>query len=72
MEAIWGRTGCRTGYLSEPENGAMLKDGKLAGDGDGRGSQLGDCAGGVNPRNVADGFSVEAPMRNWLIDGLAS
>ena len=42
----------------------MLKDGKFAGDGDGSGSQLGDCVGGVNPRNEAEGLSVEAPKRN--------
>ena len=64
MEAMWGRTGCRTGYLNELANGAMLKDGKFAGDGDGRGSQLGDCAGGENPKNDADGFCSEAPSRN--------
>jgi hypothetical protein len=42
----------------------MLKDGKFAGDGDGRGSQLGDWAGGENPRNDADGFSPELAKRN--------
>lgn len=67
IDAMWCRTGCNTGYLNELENGAMLKDGKFAGDGDGRGSQLGDCAGGENPKNEADGFSVEPPKRNWLI-----
>ena len=49
-------------------NGAILKDGKFAGDGDGRGSQLGDCAGGENPRNDADGFSAEPPSLNWAMD----
>lgn len=66
MDAIWGRTGCKTGYLNELVNGAMLKDGKFAGEGDGRGSQFGDCAGGVKPKNEADGFSVEPPSRNWF------
>jgi hypothetical protein len=32
----------------------MLKDGKFAGDGEGKGSQLGDWAGGENPKKGAD------------------
>lgn len=73
MDAMWGRTGCRTGYLNELENGAMLKDGKFAGEGDGRGSQLGDCAGGENPKNDVDRLSAEPTRRNWLIEvGFAS
>ena len=51
----------------------MLKEGKLAGDGDGRGSQPGDCAGGESPMKGADGFSAELPRRKWLIEvGLLS
>jgi hypothetical protein len=46
----------------------MLKDGKFAGDGDGRGSQLGDCAGGENPMKDADGFCSEPASRNWPIE----
>lgn len=68
IDAICGRMGCSTGYLNELENGAMLKDGKLAGDGEGRGSQLGDCAGGEKPKKDADGFSAEPPKRNWLME----
>lgn len=67
MEAMCGRIGCNTGYLNEFENGAMLKDGKFAGDGDGSGSQLGDCAGGEKPKKGADGFSVEPAKRNWCM-----
>lgn len=73
MEAMCGKTGCNTEYLNELGKGAMLKDGKFAGEGDGRGSQLGDGAGGVNPKNGADGLSVDPPRRNWLIEaGFAS
>lgn len=46
----------------------MLKDGKFAGDGDGRGSQLGDWAGGENPKNDAEGLSPVPPRRNWFIE----
>lgn len=46
----------------------MLNDGKFAGDGDGRGSQLGDWAGGENPINEADGFSAEPLNRKWLME----
>ena len=48
------------------ENGCKLKEGKLAGDGEGRGSHPGDCPGGERPRNGAVGFSAELPKRNWL------
>jgi len=51
----------------------MLKEGKLAGEGEGNGSQLGDCAGGEKPMKEADGFSAEFPMRKWFIEvGLGS
>jgi hypothetical protein len=73
MDAMWGRTGCKTGYLKVLENGGMLKEGKFAGEGDGRGSQPGDCAGGESPINGADGFSDTLPRRKWLIEvGLVS
>ena len=48
------------------ENGCRLKEGKFAGDGDGRGSQPGDCAGGESPKNGAGGFSAELASRKWL------
>lgn len=68
MDAICGKTGCKTGYFKGFVNGAMLKVGKFAGDGDGRLSQPGDGAGGVSPGNGADGASAELPRRNWLIE----
>lgn len=72
MEAIWGRSGCRTGYLNELGNGGMLNDGKFAGDGGGRGSQLGDGAG-ENPKNGTDGLSAALPRRKLLMeDGFVS
>jgi hypothetical protein len=46
----------------------MLKEGKLAGEGEGRGNQLGDCPGGEKPMKEADGFSAEFPIRNWFIE----
>lgn len=62
------RTGCKTGYLNELEKGGMLKEGKFAGDGEGSGNQLGDCAGGENPIKEVDGFSVEFPIRKWFME----
>jgi hypothetical protein len=46
----------------------MLKEGKLAGEGEGNGNQLGDWAGGEKPMKEADGLSAEFPIRNWFIE----
>ena len=68
MEAMWERIGCRTGYLNELWNGAMLKDGKFVDDGNGRGNQLGDWVGGVKPKYEPGGLSADAPRRKWFME----